>query len=219
MALDGRGRHGPADSVPAGPGLGGDRNRAAKAQADPRAVVRTRKCGRLRRLCSDTDCDRLRLAGSGLDRSAPWGPADASPGNHSSAREGASRSEHVCALVAALLGRARDSSQRARAEVRLVIAPFPPKGWATPAFRGCIWLLRPRKPMSTSKTLRGEKGEPEMIQTLAARIQLAKMQAEEGQALVEYALILALISVVAIGVLEVIGVRLTDVLGRLGNDL
>ena len=58
-----------------------------------------------------------------------------------------------------------------------------------------------------------------MIQTLAARIQLAKMQAEEGQALVEYALILALISVVAIGVLQIIGVRVTDVLGHIGSDL
>ena len=58
-----------------------------------------------------------------------------------------------------------------------------------------------------------------MIQTLAARIQLAKMRAEEGQALVEYALILALISVVAIGVLEVIGVNVTGVLDRIGNDL
>ena len=58
-----------------------------------------------------------------------------------------------------------------------------------------------------------------MIQTLAARIQLAKMQAEEGQALVEYALILALISVVAIGVLEVIGVNVTGVLRLIGNDL
>ena len=58
-----------------------------------------------------------------------------------------------------------------------------------------------------------------MIQTLAARIQLAKMQAEEGQALVEYALILALISVVAIGVLEVIGVNVTSVLGRIGRRL
>ena len=58
-----------------------------------------------------------------------------------------------------------------------------------------------------------------MIQTLAARIQLAKMGAEEGQALVEYALILALISVVAIGVLQIIGVRVTDVLGHIGNDL
>ncbi len=37
-----------------------------------------------------------------------------------------------------------------------------------------------------------------MIQTLAARIQLAKMRAEEGQALVEYALIISLIAVVAI---------------------
>jgi Flp pilus assembly pilin Flp len=58
-----------------------------------------------------------------------------------------------------------------------------------------------------------------MIQTLAARIQLAKMRAEEGQALVEYALILALISVVAIGVLEIIGVNVTSVLDRIGNDL
>jgi len=58
-----------------------------------------------------------------------------------------------------------------------------------------------------------------MIQTLAARIQLAKFQAEEGQALVEYALILALIAIVAIGVLEVIGVNVTSVLDRIGKDL
>ena len=42
---------------------------------------------------------------------------------------------------------------------------------------------------------------------------------EEGQGLAEYALILALISVVAIGVLEIIGVNVTGVLGRIGNDL
>jgi Flp pilus assembly pilin Flp len=73
--------------------------------------------------------------------------------------------------------------------------------------------------MSTKQNpSRGER-RAEMIQTLAARIQLAKMQAEEGQALVEYALILALISVVAIGVLEIIGVNVTSVLGRIGNDL
>jgi len=58
-----------------------------------------------------------------------------------------------------------------------------------------------------------------MIPTLAARVQLEKMGAEEGQALVEYALILALISVVAIGVLQIIGVRVTDVLGHIGSDL
>jgi Flp pilus assembly pilin Flp len=68
------------------------------------------------------------------------------------------------------------------------------------------------------QTFEGRK-ESQMIQTLAARIQLAKMRAEEGQALVEYALILALISVVAIGVLEIIGVNVTGVLGRIGNDL
>ena len=56
-----------------------------------------------------------------------------------------------------------------------------------------------------------------MIPTLAARVQLAKIGAEEGQALVEYALILALISVVAIGVLQIIGVRVTDVLSHIGN--
>jgi len=53
-----------------------------------------------------------------------------------------------------------------------------------------------------------------MIPTLAARVQLAKIGA-----LVEYALILALISVVAIGVLQIIGVRVTDVLGHIGSDL
>jgi Flp pilus assembly pilin Flp len=73
--------------------------------------------------------------------------------------------------------------------------------------------------MSTKQNpSRGER-RAEMLQTLAARIQLAKIQAEEGQALVEYALILALISVVAIGVLEVIGINVTSVLGRIGNDL
>jgi Flp pilus assembly pilin Flp len=68
------------------------------------------------------------------------------------------------------------------------------------------------------QTFEGRK-ESEMIQTLAARIQLAKIQAEEGQALVEYALILALISVVAIGVLEIIGVNVTNVLSHIGSDL
>jgi pilus assembly protein Flp/PilA len=58
-----------------------------------------------------------------------------------------------------------------------------------------------------------------MIQTLAARIQLAKFQAEEGQALVEYALILALIAVVAIGSLELIGTNVNSILSRIAGDL
>ena len=47
--------------------------------------------------------------------------------------------------------------------------------------------------------------------SLVARLMIAK---EDGQALVEYALILALVSVVAIGTLEAIG---TGVLGKLGE--
>jgi len=58
-----------------------------------------------------------------------------------------------------------------------------------------------------------------MIQTLAARIQLATFRAEEGQALVEYALILALVSVVAIVTLQLIGTNVTGILGDIGNAL
>jgi pilus assembly protein Flp/PilA len=42
----------------------------------------------------------------------------------------------------------------------------------------------------------------------------ASQEREEGQALVEYALILALVSVVAIGTLQTLG---TNVVGRLGD--
>ena len=42
----------------------------------------------------------------------------------------------------------------------------------------------------------------------------ARLAREEGQALVEYALILGLVSVVAIAVLTVVGHNITDLLGR-----
>ena len=58
-----------------------------------------------------------------------------------------------------------------------------------------------------------------MIETLAARIQLAKMQAEEGQALVEYALIVSLIAVVAIAALTLTGHSIRDMLTGISNDL
>jgi Flp pilus assembly pilin Flp len=51
-----------------------------------------------------------------------------------------------------------------------------------------------------------------MIQFLAARIQLAKMNAEEGQTLIEYALIVSLISVVAIAALQLTGKSVTGLL-------
>ena len=58
-----------------------------------------------------------------------------------------------------------------------------------------------------------------MIQLLAGRIQLAKMRAEEGQALVEYALIVSLIAVVAIAALTLTGHSVRDMLTNIANDV
>jgi pilus assembly protein Flp/PilA len=58
-----------------------------------------------------------------------------------------------------------------------------------------------------------------VIQLLAAKIQLAKMRSEEGQALVEYALILSLIAVVAIAALTLTGHNVRDMLTGIANDV
>ena len=58
-----------------------------------------------------------------------------------------------------------------------------------------------------------------MIQTLAARIQLAKMRAEDGQALVEYALIISLIAVVAIAMLTLTGTNVNKILNSIAQAL
>jgi pilus assembly protein Flp/PilA len=58
-----------------------------------------------------------------------------------------------------------------------------------------------------------------MIQLLAARIQLAKMRGEEGQALVEYALIVSLIAVVAIAALTLTGTSIRGILNSIANDV
>jgi pilus assembly protein Flp/PilA len=58
-----------------------------------------------------------------------------------------------------------------------------------------------------------------MIQLLAGRIRLAKMRAEEGQALVEYALIVSLIAVVAIAALTLTGHNIRDILNNIANDV
>jgi Flp pilus assembly pilin Flp len=47
----------------------------------------------------------------------------------------------------------------------------------------------------------------------------ATIAEEQGQALVEYTLILALISIVAIGILTTIGTDVTDLLGRVASAL
>lgn len=51
---------------------------------------------------------------------------------------------------------------------------------------------------------------------LDARAELAR---EEGQALVEYALILALIAVVTIAVLQAIGVNVSTILNKISTSL
>jgi pilus assembly protein Flp/PilA len=58
-----------------------------------------------------------------------------------------------------------------------------------------------------------------MIQLLAVRIRLAKMRAEEGQALVEYALIVSLIAVVAIAALTLTGTSIRSILNTIANDV
>jgi pilus assembly protein Flp/PilA len=58
-----------------------------------------------------------------------------------------------------------------------------------------------------------------VIQTLAARIQLAKMRSEEGQALVEYALIISLIAVVAITMLTLTGTNVNKILNSIAQAL
>jgi pilus assembly protein Flp/PilA len=58
-----------------------------------------------------------------------------------------------------------------------------------------------------------------MIQHLTARIQLAKMRGEEGQALVEYALIVSLIAVVAIAALTLTGHSIADILNTIAQDV
>jgi pilus assembly protein Flp/PilA len=55
-----------------------------------------------------------------------------------------------------------------------------------------------------------------------SRVYLAltdRLEREEGQAMVEYALILALISIVTIGVLKLIGVSVTNLFGKVNSAL
>jgi pilus assembly protein Flp/PilA len=58
-----------------------------------------------------------------------------------------------------------------------------------------------------------------VIQFLVARGQLTKMRSEEGQALVEYALIISLIAVVAITMLTLTGTNINGILNSIANAL
>jgi pilus assembly protein Flp/PilA len=65
---------------------------------------------------------------------------------------------------------------------------------------------------------RGER-RANVIQFLVARGQLGRMRAEEGQALVEYALIISLIAVVAITMLTLTGNNINGILNSIANAL
>ena len=58
-----------------------------------------------------------------------------------------------------------------------------------------------------------------MLQSFAVRLQLAKMRGEEGQALIEYALIVSLISVIAIAALTATGTSVKDMLNFVSDQV
>jgi Flp pilus assembly pilin Flp len=61
-----------------------------------------------------------------------------------------------------------------------------------------------------------------MLQTVWLQISKATVALrtrEEGQALVEYALILALVSIAAVAALNTIGINVNNILTSIGNDL
>jgi Flp pilus assembly pilin Flp len=58
-----------------------------------------------------------------------------------------------------------------------------------------------------------------MVHSFAERLLLAKMRAEEGQALIEYALIVSLISVVAIVALQVTGHSVASMLDSISHQV
>jgi pilus assembly protein Flp/PilA len=65
------------------------------------------------------------------------------------------------------------------------------------------------------------QGGTPLFDTIRSRVYalLVRTRAEQGQALVEYALIISLIAVVAIGALELTGTNVTSILSDIAGDL
>jgi Flp pilus assembly pilin Flp len=59
----------------------------------------------------------------------------------------------------------------------------------------------------------------QLLQSLAVRIRLTAMEAEEGQTLIEYALIVSLISVIAIGALKATGTSVSGMLQHVSDSV
>ena len=58
-----------------------------------------------------------------------------------------------------------------------------------------------------------------MLQSFGKRLLLAKVRAEEGQALIEYALIISLIAVIAIVALQVTGHSVASMLDSISKQV
>jgi pilus assembly protein Flp/PilA len=71
---------------------------------------------------------------------------------------------------------------------------------------------------STNTILEGRR-ESHVLQSFAVRLQLAKMRAEDGQALIEYALIVSLISVIAIAALTLTGTSVKNMLNFISDQV
>jgi pilus assembly protein Flp/PilA len=66
--------------------------------------------------------------------------------------------------------------------------------------------------------LQSNEREDQMIEFLAGRMQLA-MRDEEGQALVEYALVVSLIAVVSIAALTLAGTSISGILNTIASNV
>lgn len=75
---------------------------------------------------------------------------------------------------------------------------------------------RTAEPFAAIDAEQGEKMKA--LRSIAARW-ARSLEREDGQALVEYALILSLIAVVAIGALTLTGVRVDSILSSIANNL
>jgi Flp pilus assembly pilin Flp len=70
------------------------------------------------------------------------------------------------------------------------------------------------KSQLVERIFEGTKGGERMFASLWSRLQLER---EEGQTLIEYALIISLISVVAIGALKATGTSISGILGHISS--
>lgn len=65
----------------------------------------------------------------------------------------------------------------------------------------------------------GTGREPDVVQYFAMVLDMLRNREDEGQGLVEYGLIIALVAVVCIGALSALGTGVSDILGTITGQL